>query len=332
MLYVGYNDGVLVSENYGLTWDVFAAGDWPQEDQFAFDPNDPDTIYMVVGSDIYVTHDKAQTPWTMLAEQLPEGYSITTLHPSTDGTLYVGTFNPFTNPEDPGIFKWDGGPGPFVYVEFPTNAYEDPLNATSLFTHVIADDPAHDMVYLGGELTPVPGSEYNPFPDPEDDPSPVGYDAPNLRSTSGGSTWENMNNGSISSHVTSLIVDPGDSRIYAAQEGSTLWASDDLGVCWQPLATAGYPALVLDSNDNTRFFGGSWGPTDDVPEWKRGGVWVSTDRGAHFAAAGLQGDHPVVGDPSQYTTSVAVNSTSARIYATGYFGTGLWSAPIPAGL
>ncbi|MCY1012584.1 hypothetical protein OV079_45050 [Nannocystis pusilla] len=226
IVYVGYNGGVMISFDGAnpetMVWETIATGMDMSESRFAIDPNDPETLYAVIGTQIFVSHDRGATPFTLLTEQLPTGLGITVLHASADGSLYVGTsykFGPPADPGSPGVYKWDGGPGPFVELPFDEDEYEDPGSAYSLFAHVIAEDAAKGILYYGGEITPIPDLN--------------GYDAPNMRSVSGG-PWSNMNAGLLDWHVTSINVDPNNSKVYAKEENSTLWESDDSGACWLP--------------------------------------------------------------------------------------------------
>jgi PKD repeat protein/photosystem II stability/assembly factor-like uncharacterized protein len=276
-VYVAVSNGVCKSLDSGATWAPSGAGITSQYLHcLALDPVTPSTLYAGTAAGVFKSTDGA-TSWSPSSLDI-DLLSVTGLavDPSTPDTLYAATYHTTSNVPI-GIYKSTDGAATWTASNSGLFAYK----ALSL-----AIDPLEpSTVYAGIEGMGV------------------------YKSANAGVSWSLRNVGLPSTQtVRALAVDPSDpKRIYFGEDSLScgcIFRSEDAGATWTPLKLGpiqgNVPALAIDPQTPSTLYAGT------------NGVYKSTDRGAHWTAAGtgLGTIQSIAIDPS----------TPSRLYAATYGG------------
>ena len=282
-VYAGGPNGLYMTKNGGASWTKPVSG---HVYALVVVPGQPQLVYAGVGPKLYLSRDNGKI-WTVIHTFPKRVQSVLV----TGGTLYVGLA--WDNHVDPsGVFVSNLGGGGMVFHAFGAGQ-------TGLIVWTLARDPLSGMIYAGTEIF--------------DHPQP--YHPPFFRSPNNGVTWTNVA-GTLPWHVVDSDVRPNDGYVYALTEGKGVYGSATQGASWTaPADSLGLGvALKMDPNTPTRLYLGrqKFGTLT-------GGVFRSTDAGAHVSAVGLDG--VTIAD-------IALNGTVTRIYAAAY-ASGIYRATIP---
>jgi len=277
--YVGsQNNGLYITRDAGSTWEQHIGG---TVGAIAIDPDDPHTVYVSSGSDLYRTGDRGVT-WDLLfafpnpipgpVQDAPT-FIDSILVSVVDGTLVVGLTATFHSAR--------------VYTSGDEGA-----------TWEISFEAASGFHFW--DLAEIAGNGYWFFctEDPSHIASPVV-----MRSTDRGQSWEEMVPVS-GSHGLNLEVRPVTEAVYFLTESSVLRSSADSGDTWSgPQFLEFGSVLLIDKLYPDRFFGGEF-----VRGLKMGGVYASEDTGASYDFIGLT---------DRTIASLALNGTSTKLFAVG---------------
>ena len=129
-----------------------------------------------------------------------------------------------------------------------------------------------------------------------------------FKSTNGGSTWSEINNGLTNTDVRSLAIDPTSTQvIYAGTYGGVVFKSTNGGESWESkslgLANTSVLSLAIDPTSTQTIYAGTWD----------GGVFKSTNGGSSWSAMnnGLTGTVDSLAiDPTNTQTIYAVRGSS----------------------
>lgn len=205
---LGTSSGQLyLSENGGKSWSRFAQiglGDDYVLDNTAFDPADPNTIYVAVWSverqrdagDLYVTHDNGKT-WKTVEDMRGKSIRALTIAPSNPKILVAGALD--------GVYRSTDGAKTWHLISPPH--HEEIKNIES-----IAIDPKNpDIIYAG--------TWHLPWKTPD-----------------GGKTWQHIKEGVIDdSDVFSIIVDYNNPQVVFASACSGIYKSDSAGALFHKI-------------------------------------------------------------------------------------------------
>jgi len=281
--YAGGPNGLYMTKNGGATWKKPVSG---HVFALLLVPGHPNLVYAGVGPKLYLSRDDGKN-WTVIHTYPKRVQSILV----NGGTLFVGlAWDNHVNPS--GVFVSNLGGGGMVFHAFGAGQ-------TGLIVWTLSRDPLSGMIYAGTEIF--------------DHPQP--YHPPFFRSPNNAATWVDVA-GTLPWHVVDSEVRPNDGYVYALTEGKGVYGSPNQGASWQPpVSSPGLGiSLKMDPGTPTRLYAGrqKFGTLT-------GGIFRSTDAGAHFSAIGLDG--VTIGD-------IALNGAVTRIYAAAY-GSGIYKATIP---
>lgn len=290
--YAGGEGGLFVSRDGGASWARPITT--PSQIAVEFARDDSRLLYGVSRSLVLRSRDGGAT-WDTLYVT-PFGY-IRSLHVgrTRPGLLLVGGQIDPVRQEGPDRFYRSADTGR-TWTEQPIDG-----GSRGLIPWDIEED-VNGVLYSGTEIY--------------DHPQP--YHPPFWRSTDGGLTWEERS-GTLPWHVVSIQAHPSTPTVYALTEGAGLFRTTDAALSWIRISPNVYPPspevhLLIDPADPTRLYGsdvyyGAW----------PGGVWVSTDAGYTFHAAGLGGR----------TVSSLSLAEGGRTLLAVAIGSGIWRSPIP---
>jgi photosystem II stability/assembly factor-like uncharacterized protein len=265
--------GLYLTRNGGSSWEnPFTT--YPSA--LEIDPNDPSRIFVGSRNEMYLSIDNGHN-WTLINSFPAHIASI--LVSKIDNSVYAGlawgdsvTAN--------GIFKSnDLGK---TWTQYLYNVEEK-----GLIPWDIEEDPVNQKLYVATEI-------YN---------HPQPYHPPFLRSSDGGSTWEDIS-GSLPWHAIKIQVHPLTHDVYVLTEGAGLFSSSDFGDHWQYLGNQFWLTFIIDKNYPQRFWGGNHTYSESS-----GGVYLSKDVGENFKFMGLDGH--IVG-------SLCLNGSSTSLYVASY--------------
>ena len=257
ILYAGGSSGVFKSTDGGQTWALASNGlvlGFATVTEIVIDPTNPDVIYAatgVFGDGVFKTTDGAAS-WTPVNNGLPTGGFLDVrslvMDPINPNTLYL------TGVTGLGSFKTTDGGANWALLNLPGGGF------------ALAIDPSHSAtLYAGGPFA----SSFNL-----------------LKSTDGGATWINSNNGITDFFVQTIRVDPNvPTNVYAGTDngatgiGTFVFKSTDGGANWAAANTglAGVQnlfTLSIDPMDTSTVYAGT-----------NSGVFRSTNGGASWAIA-----------------------------------------------
>lgn len=298
---------VFKSTDGGQTWqeqtDHLESG-WRAMD-FAFDPNNPQIVYLATGCGLYRSTDKGDN-WERTGyievegTDLPIKASSVAISP-LDSTIFVGGTDGtcFTDPlNSDWIFKSADGGQTWERVNLGVSSLSF-FQASAL---VIAPSAPH-IIYASSV-----------------------YNAGILKSTDGGTAWESINNGFVTlPSITALSVDPYDSQVvYMGTSHQGVYKTTDGGSSWVPIGsgldTSHISSIVVDpGNQQVIYLGGGDNPGTGTP-----GVYRSLDN------LGLSWSAFMEGMGSRAIYSMAIDgSDPLNIYA----GTqsGIWKYTLVSG-
>lgn len=282
------SNGLYLTRDSGDSWEQHLEGN---VGAIAMDPNNPATVYVSSGSDLYVTFNRGEF-WDLLVPfpaTIPGDptdsptFIDSILVSSTEGTIVVGLTSMLHSARV--YVSEDGGGLWTVSFQSPTGYHiwdlaEIPDNG---FWFFCTEDSAH-----------------------QDNPVV-------MRSVDRGDSWEEMlplTGVPTSGHGLNLAVHPATEIVYFLSEASVLYTSVDFGNSWSAGDYVGFGStLMLDRNCLNRIFGGEM-----VRGMSMGGVFISENGGQSFVFEG----------PANNTiSSLALNSTSDMLFAAAP-GAGLW--------
>ena len=199
---LGTSSGQLyLSENGGKSWNRFAQiglGDDYVLDNEAFDPSDPNTVYVAVWSverqrdagDFYVTHDNGKT-WKTIESMRGKSIRALFIAPSNPKILVAGALD--------GVYRSTDGGATWRHIS--PEGHAEIKNIES-----IAIDPKNpDIIYAGTWHLP-------------------------WKTEDGGKTWHSIKQGVIDdSDVFSMIVDYDNPSVVFASACSGIYKSDSAG-------------------------------------------------------------------------------------------------------
>lgn len=278
--YVGSKNGVYITRDGGTSWEHHLDGlTWG----LALDPKNNSRLYAGSGNELYRSDDKGRT-WCLI-KAFPDDESIYSIVVSpTDGAIFVGMHWGASDNAN-GLYKTvDQGA---TWTLHPFNLAPLPYNQhTGLITWDIAEDAVNGYLYLGTEPQQKPTC------------TPC-YNAPTLRSTDRGQTWQDISPNPLSWHASRIQVHPITQAVYFQIEGGAVFVSNDLGTTWQQKGLNRGWDLLIDPRDPTTFFSGG---TD-------GTIMLSIYNAQSFSSVGPAG----LSAPSQI--SVGLSSDSTKLLA-----------------
>lgn len=298
VIYAGMLGGatsVSKSIDGGITWSasnngINSSGQTAYD--FAFDPNNANTVYVAHGAGLYKSTDAGGT-WIM-KNSLPVGSVATS---PTDGTLYIGIACQIVCDSTAGIYRSHNGGETWEHV-FTDSADVRPIAIAPSAPHII-----YAGIWVNPNLSQSPGSIF--------------------KSTDWGNTWQRIDSSfGAPIYVRSISVDPHDAQVvYLGVEGNGIFKTSNGGQTWTPIGT-GLGSITpkeikVDPRNQQVMYLGSWDPTS-------AGVYRSSDNtGLSWAAmnAGM-------GNRSVYSLAID-NGTPQNIYAGTT--NGVWKYTVASG-
>jgi len=285
------------SENGGETWeDVFDAG--PQYSRLfkiKLDPSNPSTIYVsafkhnaVLGSLFKISNGEP----TDITDTIPRAIVDIEVDPTDSETIYVSLHGESVYKTTDGGASWQNLDSMPVVGTFDVEI--DPSDADVLYAASIM-----------GRRCPEELLDPNFFPpvSPEDIGNHGVY-----KSVDGGSSWDNINQGIISSPCRALALHPADPNViyaagaggvYLTTDGGETWTAQNSGLDYRSIGS-----LAIKEN---KIYAGTRG----------GGVYVS-DIDVDYTLDWTATDGP---KPKIYNIQLAVDPTDSDvIYASSYPG------------
>ncbi len=223
-VYAGANQGVYKSSDGAATW-KYLAGNSPVY-ALAIDPNNPLVLFRAVSSGIYRSSDGGLS-WSQVSTQLTSVKTIV-VDPKSSATVYAGT-------NGAGVYKsTDGGTSWKAMNKCVPEGRCAPSTLGGEWVKSIIVDPGNTaLVYLG---------------------SSNGL----YKSTDGGATWTQANNGPIG--VTTMMLDPAKSDTVIAAWGGALYTYTFPGASdWDRIfnwAEATYPQFFGPAGAKTQSISG----------------------------------------------------------------------------
>ena len=256
-VYIGSQEGVELTEDFGSTWSVLDKGLTAiVPTDMAIVPGEPGTVYGVDTHGDSKIYELAEggTYCNLLPLSIPGGLTSLALDPFNSERLYV------TSNEDVYI-STDGGQSWPISATLPIpDEYIDCWNNTN----VIAPDPSTPGVILAGMRYECGGNWWSP--------------AGGLYlSADYGESWMRLMAGEVISSVEDIAYDPGTPGIvYAGTNGSGVLRSTNGGLSWQPVNNGinlgdAYDVEVEPAPPYRLFLG------------QGGSVYVSEDQGEHWS-------------------------------------------------
>ncbi len=261
----------------------------------AIDPATPATLYAGTafdGGGVYKSTDGGET-WTGKGAGLPgSGVYALAIDPAIPSTVYCGT-------QDGGVFKsTDGGKhwtGTYVgldYGRIATLAIDPAITSTLYAGAAYASTGGGVFKSTDGGETWTAMNDGLTFPDVTalaiDRTNPrvlyAGTSAGVFKSTDGGGHWVAVNDGLSSLGVHALAIDPFDPNtlyaggfgVYKSTDGGGHWTAVNNGLEPDDYSIPGVVTLAIDPlTPGTVYAGAIWG---------YGGVYKTTDGGAHWVA------------------------------------------------
>lgn len=260
-----YGEGLFTSRDGGESWELAVSAESPSYGFVAQDPDNLHRLFYGQHNKLYVSNDRGMT-WnlnhTFNAESYIETITFSNFYPDT---IYVG-------PRGSNVMfhrSTDDG------ESWQSYSYGQTTGMDNFIPWAVAEDPVDGTLFAGVEL----GNHPQP------------YRPPFLRSADGGVTWENLVEGMNSSnegpiwHVTSIVVNPNNHKVYALSEGAGLYTSMDHGETWSRTPDGALVGtLIRDPWREGWLFASSI-----YYQTLEGGVYVTTDDGENFYPFGLQG-------------------------------------------
>jgi len=325
------DEGVKKSTDGGATWSTANVGlQMACASQIEIDPLNPSTLYVVSIGGVYKSTDAAAS-WTLIWTA-PSNYSIMVLaaDPDHSGSVLASTSwglyrttdggDTWTHVGAPSIFAqaiafagggssvvyagggskvWKSVDNGLVWIDQPTgfpSSYTDPsdLQTYPFIVYALGVDPNNpNIVYAG---TNGPGV---------------------FKTTNGGQTWSEINNGLVTKDVRAFAFDTGNSAIvYLSTEGfGGVWRSADGGGHWArfsagltiPATKVVFP-LVADTAPPFTLYGGTFGGVIKYafasPEAATQPASVAGIEGGQLSASGSFIDAD--GDPIQISASAGL--------------------------
>ncbi len=268
---------------------------------FAFDPNDPNTIYVATDAGLYKSTDAGET-WILKSSLLIDGVARTLPAGSiaispTDGTLYMGIGCQISCDSTAGIYRSHDGGETWEHV-FTDTADVRPIAIALSAPHII---------YAGIWTNQNPG----------------GGSGSIFKSTDWGNTWQRIDSSfGAPVHVRSITVDPQDAQVvYLGVAGNGIFKTSNGGQTWTPIGTSlgsiTPKEIKVDPRNQQVMYLASWDETSS-------GVYRSLDNAGLSWAAMNDG----MGNRSVYSLAID-NGSPQNIYA----GTtnGVWKYTVTSG-
>ena len=251
-------DSFKISMNGGITWTQRLG--WPDSGQvpgIAFHPSTPDTIYAATGplfdyvGGVYTSSDQGRT-WSEASQGITAQriYGVA-IDPQNLNNIYAGTGDGFFYSSQDGGVTWSRGyytinPYPYqekVYDFGPiSDVAVDPLDSNKLYIAATNFYSSTDHGEIFHQITAVEYPACIAIPPHASGPIYVGSSRGIYKSSDGGITWEQKNQGLPAPQscgglcsVLSLAIDPNiTSTVWAGTEnGGGIVKSTDGGEHWQ---------------------------------------------------------------------------------------------------
>lgn len=274
--------------------DVGADLPWEPIETLALDPNDSKTLYAGTGfSGVFVTHD-AGASWSEANRGLPLGSRTVNALAAAGGALYAATFGAIHRSDDGGA-TWQR-----LKSGFEKGVPIDRLVATNSqppFVVAGGKDVTVRRSPDGGATWDKPNREYGLrclAADPKDTGTvyACGEAGGVYRLTSGGSS-KRYGDEELTSTLDAIAVDPSNGEtMLVSDSGTGLRRSTNGGKKWKEFnkGVTKVKSSMMNFGEYRVFFALSWlaaEPRTIYGVTDREGVWVSTDAGEKWTAAGL---------------------------------------------
>jgi len=259
VFYIGQvNGGVWKSDDYGRTWTpIFDSQPTQSIGAIAVAPSDPNIIYVAsgeglqrpdlsVGDGIYKSTDAGKS-WTHLGLRTGQQIPALAIDPRDPNRVFAAVLgHPYGPNEERGIFRTtDGG------VTWEKVLYK---NENTGGSDIEMDQKNPDVLYAGlWETRQGPWEYGNGY---------SGTEGGLFKSTDGGSTWRQLNNGLpkdlvqiyvaiAPSEPNRLYATVGTTKLGAYESGTGLgvYRSDDAGEHWTQITTDPRPAMRIGGGD-----------------------------------------------------------------------------------
>ncbi len=238
-LFVAAMDGVLRSQDRGVTWRVLTDWRMTESHVVAFDVQSPDQLYAGLPDGIAVSRDRGLT-WQRLNAGIRRSYTHALAVDRTKaGRVLAGT--------ELGLYLTEDGARTWRLVQATMKVTYDLRQSPddpAVFLAATAADGALRSADGGRSWRALPGvpkqhTLHNCDFDAADPRRIVlgGWGAGVLVSEDAGQTWSDRSAGLPNRQIWRVSTDPGiPGRLYAAPNLAPLYVSDDLGRSWRPLA------------------------------------------------------------------------------------------------